>query len=85
VRDEPAARFTADSFEGERTIPETVETASATVHVYESGVVPRLEQSWAGPHGGQEATVDVGIDYRDLGATVPEPDWAEEARADTSA
>ena len=85
VRDEPAARFTADSFEGERNIPETVETASATVHVYESGVVPRLEQSWAGQHGGQEATVDVGIDYRDLGATVPEPDWVEEARADTSA
>ena len=85
VRGEPTARFTADSFEGNRNIPETVETASATVHVYESGVVPRLKQSWAGPHDGQDATVDVGIDYRDLGATVPEPDWVEVAREDTTA
>lgn len=85
VRGEPTARFTADSFEGDRSVPETVETASATVHVYESGVVPRLEQSWAGEHDGQEATVDVDIDYRDLGATVSEPDWAEAAREETNA
>ncbi|KDS92149.1 hypothetical protein FK85_04100 [Halorubrum saccharovorum] len=85
VRGEPTARFAADAFEGDRDVPETVETASATVHVYESGVVPRLEQSWAGEHAGQEATVDVDIDYRDLGATVSEPEWAEEAREDTSA
>ncbi|WP_435094873.1 DUF7537 family lipoprotein [Halorubrum sp. N11] len=85
VRGEPTARFTADSFEGDRNVPETVETASATVHVYESGVVPRLRQSWAGEHDGQQATVDVDIDYRDPGATVPEPDWVEEAREDSSA
>ncbi|WP_128904844.1 DUF7537 family lipoprotein [Halorubrum amylolyticum] len=85
VRGEPTARFTADAFEGDRNVPETVETASATVHVYESGVVPRLEQSWAGPHDDQEATVDVDIDYRDLGATVSEPEWVEEAREETSA
>jgi len=80
VRGEPTAKFTADAFEGDRNIPETVETASATVHVYEFGVVPRLKQSWAGEHEGQEATVDVDIDYRDPGVTVAEPDWAEEAR-----
>ncbi|TKX74413.1 hypothetical protein EXE46_09265 [Halorubrum sp. GN11_10-6_MGM] len=84
VRGEPTARFTADAFEGDRNVPETVETASATVHVYESGVVPRLEQSWAGDHDGQGATVDVDIDYRDFGATVPEPDWVETAREETS-
>ena len=84
VRGEETARFAADAFEGDRNIPETVETASATVHVYESGVVPRLEQSWAGRHDGQGATVDVDIDYRDLGATVPEPAWAETAREETS-
>ena len=84
VRGEPAARFTADAFDGDRNIPETVDTASATVHVYESGVVPRLEQSWAGTHDEQAASVDVDIDYRDLGATVPEPDWVEEARERTS-
>lgn len=85
VRGEPTAKFTADAFEGDRNIPETVETASATVHVYEFGVVPRLKQSWAGEHEGQEATVDVDIDYRDPGVTVAEPDWAEEAREETSA
>ncbi|EMA60812.1 DUF7537 family lipoprotein [Halorubrum lipolyticum] len=85
VRGEPTARFTADAFEGDRSVPETVETASATVHVYESGVVPRLEQSWAGEHDGREATVDVDIDYRDPGATVSEPDWVEAAREETSA
>ena len=84
VRDDPTARFTADAFDGDRNIPETVDTASATVHVYESGVVPRLEQSWAGTHDEQAASVDVDIDYRDLGATVSEPDWAEEARERTS-
>ena len=35
-------------------------------------------------HSGSD-TVDVDIDYRDLGATVPEPDWVEEAREETSA
>ncbi|MYL66942.1 DUF7537 family lipoprotein [Halorubrum distributum] len=84
VRGEETARFTADTFEGDRNIPKTVETASATVHVYESGVVPRLEQSWAGRHDGQGATVDVDIDYRDLGATVSEPAWVETAREETS-
>jgi|GEM_PF-338507 hypothetical protein len=84
VRDEPTARFTADEFDGDRNIPETVETASATAHVYESGVVPRLEQSWTGEHDGQQATVDVDIDYRDPGAEIPEPDWADDAREATS-
>ena len=84
VRGEATARFTADEFDGERNIPETVETASATAHVYESGVVPRLEQSWAGEHDGGEATVDVDIDYRDPGAEIPEPDWAADAREATS-
>ena len=84
VRGEETARFAADAFEGDRNIPETVETASATVHVYESGLVPRLVQSWAGEHDGQAATVDVDIDYRDLGATVSEPAWVETAREETS-
>ena len=84
VRGEPTARFTADAFEGERSVPETVETASATVHVYESGVVPRLAQSWAGEHDGDGATVDVDIDYRDLGAEITEPDWVADAREATS-
>jgi len=85
VRGERTARFTADAFEGERNVPETVDAASAAVHVYESGVVSRLEQSWAGDHDGRAASVDVDIDYRDLGATVPGPDWVETAREETSA
>ena len=80
IRGERTARFTADEFDGERNIPSTVETASATVHVFESGVVPRLEQSWEGEHDGQQAGVDVDIDYRDPGAEVAEPDWVSEAR-----
>lgn len=84
VRGERTARFAADAFAGDRTVPETVDTASATVHVYESGVVPRLEQSWAGEHDGQSASVDVDIDYRDLGAEIPEPDWVVDAREATS-
>jgi hypothetical protein len=80
VSGEPTARFTAGEFTAERNIPETVETASATVHVYEAGVVPRLEQSWSGEHDGQQATVDVDIDYRDPGAEIPEPDWVADAR-----
>lgn len=84
VRGERTARFAADAFAGDRTVPETVDTASATVHVYESGVVPRLEQSWAGEHDGQSASVDVDIDYRDLGAEIAEPDWVADAREATS-
>ncbi|GAB7009886.1 hypothetical protein [Halorubrum trueperi] len=80
VRGDRTARFTADAFDGDRTIPESIETASATLHVFESGVVPRLEQSWEGKHDGRTATVDVGIDYRDPGAEIPEPDWAADAR-----
>ena len=80
IRGERTARFTADAFDGERNIPATVETASATVHVFESGVVPRLEQSWEGEHDGQQAGVDIDIDYRDPGAEVAEPDWVSEAR-----
>lgn len=83
VRGEPAARFVADTFEGDRDIPSTVETADATVYVFESGVVPRLEQSWQGDHEDQAVTVDVDIDYRDPGAEIPEPDWAADAREQT--
>ena len=46
---------------------------------------PRLEQAWAGEEDGQSASGEVDIDYRDLGATVPEPDWVETAREETSA
>lgn len=84
IRGEPTARFTADQFDGDRSIPETVETASATAYVYEAGVVPRLEQSWAGQHDGQEAQVDVDIDYRDPGAEISAPEWASDAREATS-
>ncbi|WP_435075083.1 hypothetical protein [Halorubrum sp. HHNYT27] len=84
VRGEPTARFTADEFTADRNIPETVETASATAHVYEAGVVPRLEQSWSGEHDGQQATVDVDIDYRDPGAEITEPDWVADAREATN-
>jgi len=83
IRGESAARFASDAFGGERDIPATVETASATVYVLESGVVPRLEQSWEGRHDGQQASVDVDIDYRDPGAAVAEPDWVAEAREAT--
>ncbi|SMO34883.1 hypothetical protein [Halorubrum cibi] len=78
------ARFVADSFDGDRDVPATVETASATVHVFESGFVPRIEQSWEGPHDGGTATVEVDIAYRDRGATVAAPEWAEEAREETA-
>jgi len=84
VRGERTARFIADAFDGERSVPETVDTAAATVYVTESGVVPRLEQTWEGEHDGQGASVDVDIDYRDLGATLSEPDWIEDARDATS-
>jgi hypothetical protein len=84
VRGESTARFTADEFSGSRNIPETVETATATAHVYEAGVVARIEQSWSGEHDGQQASADVDIDYRDPGATIPEPDWVEDAREATS-
>ena len=80
IRGERTARFTSDAFDGERDIPATIETASATVYVLESGVVPRLEQSWEGEHDGQQAVVDVDVDYRDIGDEIPEPDWAAEAR-----
>ena len=83
VRGETTARFTADEFDGDRNVPETVETASATAYVYEGGVVPRLEQSWTGEHDGGEATVDLDIDYRDPGAEIAEPDWVAEAREAT--
>ena len=83
VRGEPAARFVADTFEGDRNVPSTVETAEATLYVFESGVVPRLEQSWEGDHEDQGASVDVGIDYRDLGAEIAEPEWAADAREAT--
>jgi hypothetical protein len=84
IRDEATARFTADRFDGDRGVPETVETAAATVHVYAAGVVPRLEQSWAGRHDGQEARVDVDIDYRDPGAEIAVPEWVADAREATS-
>jgi len=83
VRGDRTARFTSDGFDGERNVPATVETASATVHVLESGVVPRLEQSWEGEHDDQQAGVDIDIDYRDPGAEIGEPDWAAEAREAT--
>ena len=80
IRGESTARFTSETFDGDRNIPATVETASATVYVLESAVVPRLEQSWEGEHDGQQAEVDVDIDYRDPGTEIAEPDWAPEAR-----
>ncbi|WP_193309650.1 hypothetical protein [Halorubrum halophilum] len=84
VEGETTARFTADQFAGNRGVPETVETAAATVHVYAAGVVPRLEQSWAGQHDGGEARVDVDIDYRDPGAEIAVPEWVPDAREATS-
>lgn len=84
VEGETTARFTADQFDGDRSVPETVETASATVYVYEAGVVPRLEQSWAGQHDGQGAQVEVDIDYRDPGAEIAVPEWVPDAREATS-
>ncbi|MES3162171.1 MAG: hypothetical protein PPP55_11475 [Halorubrum sp.] len=83
VDGESSARFVADSFEGSRSVPQTVESASAVVRVFESGFVPHIQQSWAGPHGETTASVDVDIEYRDRGAMVPEPEWAETARTET--
>ncbi|WP_418283792.1 hypothetical protein [Halorubrum sp. DTA46] len=85
VRGEPTARFVSDAFDGDRTIPSTIETASATAHVFESGIVPRLTQSWEGDHDGQVVTVDIGIDYRDPGAEISEPEWLADAREATGA
>lgn len=79
-----SARFVSDAFEGTRTVPRTVETAAAAVSVFESGFVPRIEQSWTGSHDGTTATVDVDIEYRDRGVPVSEPDWATEAREETA-
>lgn len=84
VADETTARFAADTFDGDRNVPETVESASATAHVYERGVVPRIDQSWEGTHDGQGASVDVTIDYRNVGESLTEPDWVEDAREETS-
>ena len=78
---EPTARFVSDAFAGDRPIPETTETAAATVDVVESGFVPLIAQSWDGPHDGTTASVAVDIEYRDRGARVAEPDWATDARA----
>ncbi len=78
------ARFVADSFDGDRDVPATVETASATAHVFESGFVPRIAQSWEGPHDDGTATVAVDVAYRDRGATVAVPEWVEEAREETT-
>lgn len=83
VDGERTARFVSDSFDGERSVPARVETASATVHVFEAGFVPRIEQSWEGPHDDGTATVEVDIAYRDRGVTVTEPDWVAEARSET--
>ncbi|WP_281195983.1 hypothetical protein [Halorubrum sp. F4] len=80
---QPTARFVSDSFDGERSVPERVETASATVHVFESGFVPRIEQFWEGPHDDGTGAVEVEIEYRDRGEAVTEPDWAAEARGET--
>lgn len=84
VRGEPTARFVADAFDGDRTVPEEVADAAATVHVREAGIVPRIEQSWTGPHAGAEATVDVDIDYRAIGESLAEPDWVDDAREATA-
>ena len=78
------ARFVSESFDGDRDVPATVETASATAHVFESGFVPRIEQSWEGPHDDGTATAEVDIAYRDRGATVAVPEWAETAREETA-
>ena len=80
IRGEQTARFTSETFDGDRSIPATIETASATVHVYESGVVPQISQSWEGEHDGQQATTTIDIDYQDVGATLTEPEWVDEAR-----
>lgn len=84
VRGERTARFVADAFEGDRNVPAEVTSASATAHVYEAGVVPRIEQTWAGTHEERDARVDVDIDYRDLGAELTEPEWVDEAREATA-
>ncbi len=80
---QPTARFVSDSFDGERSVPERIETASATVDVFEAGFVPRIEQSWEGPHDDGTGAVEVEIEYRDRGEAVTEPDWAAEARGET--
>jgi hypothetical protein len=80
----PTARFVSESFDGERDVPATVETASATAHVFEPGFVPRIAQSWAGPHDDGTGTAEVDIAYRDRGATVTVPDWVETAREETA-
>ncbi|GAB3415700.1 hypothetical protein GCM10027435_12200 [Haloparvum alkalitolerans] len=74
-------RFTADAYEPERTIPETVESAAATVLVDADGVVRHIEQTWAGTHAGEDATITITIEFEGIGdTTVAEPGWLDEAR-----
>lgn len=74
-------RFTADEFESERSIPETVESSSATVLVDADGVVRHIEQTWDGTHAGEDATIAIIIDFEEIGdTTVAEPEWLDEAR-----
>lgn len=84
VNGERTARFTADEFDGERDVPREVESAAATVDVAESGLVPLIQQTWAGTHEEEAASVDIDLHYRDVGqTTVDEPDWVAEARDET--
>ncbi|WP_058367410.1 DUF7537 family lipoprotein [Haloparvum sedimenti] len=74
-------RFTADAYEPERTIPETVESAAATVLVDADGVVRYIEQTWDGTHAGEDATITITIEFEGIGdTTVAEPAWLDEAR-----
>lgn len=78
-------RFAADEFDSERSIPETIESASATVLVDADGVVRHIEQTWAGTHAGEDATITITIDFEGIGdTTVAEPEWLDEARDATS-
>jgi len=81
---ETAYRYEADAYEGDRGVPAEIESASATVLVSPAGLVYSIEQSFAGTHEGQEAEVDVTIEYLALGETsVEEPEWLDEAKEST--
>ncbi|MFB6235057.1 MAG: hypothetical protein ABEH81_07125 [Halopenitus sp.] len=75
-------RLTADEFTGDRSVPSTVESASAEVLIQPNGVVRTISQTWKGTHENQSVSVGVDIEFRDIGeTTVAEPEWAEKARS----
>lgn len=77
-------RFAGSDFDGDRDVPATVTDGEATLVVDERGIVRELVQTFEGETDGQEVTVVVTSEYRDVGETsIPEPEWVDEAHEET--